>query len=74
MDRLRELRTKQGLTQTELAKRAGWGKSRVCDLEAGRVPNPSLRTMRTIADALGVDVYDLLIEAATPAERDTVAA
>ena len=36
MERLRELRTRRGLSQTALAARAGWGRSRVCDLEAGR--------------------------------------
>ncbi len=73
MKRLRELRTKQGLSQTDLAARAGWGKSRVCDIESGRVPNPNLKTMQTVADALGVEVYDLLVMPTHPAERsDTV--
>ncbi len=69
MERLRELRTRRGLSQTALAARAGWGRSRVCDLEAGRIPSPNLRTLQKIADALDVEVYDLLVRPAAPAER-----
>jgi transcriptional regulator with XRE-family HTH domain len=64
MERVRELRTRRGLSQTALAARAGWGRSRVCDLEAGRVTNPSLTTLQRIADALDVEVYDLLVRPA----------
>jgi DNA-binding Xre family transcriptional regulator len=39
----------------------------VCDLEAGRIPSPNLRTLQKIARALDVEVYDLLVRPATPA-------
>ncbi len=64
VERVRELRTRRGLSQTALAERAGWGKARLCDLEKGRTPNPSLRTLQEIARALDVEVYDLLVRPA----------
>jgi transcriptional regulator with XRE-family HTH domain len=36
----------------------------LCDLEKGRTPNPSLRTLQEIARALDVEVYDLLVRPA----------
>lgn len=53
-DRLRESRTKAGMTQTALAERLGVTQSTVNRWEGGR-HDPSRETALQIADALGVD-------------------
>ena len=52
-ERIRELRKGRGLTQRELARRAGVSPQYLCDVEAGRV-NPSLAVLEKIAFGLGV--------------------
>lgn len=52
--RLRELRGKADLTQTELAEKAGVARSFIAKLEAGRHV-PSWDTVQALAAALGVD-------------------
>lgn len=47
-----EVRTRAGLTQTELAKRMGTNQSAVARLESGRV-YPSMRTLEKVARATG---------------------
>jgi transcriptional regulator with XRE-family HTH domain len=59
-DRLRELRTAAGLTQQELAVKAGLSVSAVVQLEAGRVPDPRVSTMKALAKALGCSVDDMI--------------
>src|SRR5215510_4770612 len=51
--RLRELREQAGLTQKDLADRAGVSKATVADLEQGRYA-PSWPTVVSLAEALGV--------------------
>ena len=63
--RMRELREKLDLTQTEAAKRAGITVGRWNDIEMGRRQNVTVETLATIAAALGVDARDLL----TPKSR-----
>lgn len=46
-------RAEAGLTQVELAKKAGIPQSHVCRLETG-VHTPTSRTIKKIADALGI--------------------
>jgi ribosome-binding protein aMBF1 (putative translation factor) len=58
-ERVRKARERQGMTQAGLAKRIGSTQPAVARLEAGGV-NPSLATLRRIADALGLElVVDL---------------
>jgi len=52
--RLRELRERAGLTQPQLAEKAGMSKAGVADLEQGR-REPSWATAIALADALGVN-------------------
>ena len=52
--RLRELREQAGLTQKDLADRAGVSKATVADLEQGRYA-PSWPTVVSLAEALGVE-------------------
>lgn len=50
------LRRRQlGITQTELARRAGLGKSTLCDIEKGRLI-PSVKSLQKIAHALGIPI------------------
>ena len=51
---LRELRRAAGLTQEELAVRAGVGVRTLRDLEAGRAVRPQRSTVDLLADALGL--------------------
>ena len=62
-DNLRQLRAEQFLSQAELARRAGLHALTITRLEAG-ITAPSTRTVRALADALGVQPRDL----ATPLE------
>lgn len=56
---LRELRTAQGLTQEELAFRAGMNVTYLSDIERGRW-NPSLAMIVDLGRGLGVHPSDLL--------------
>lgn len=60
--RIREIREDQGLSQEQLAERVGTAQSTISQLEQGE-RNPSYRTLRSLAKALGVSVSYLLGEA-----------
>ncbi|CDK97850.1 conserved protein of unknown function, containing Helix-turn-helix type 3 [Magnetospirillum gryphiswaldense MSR-1 v2] len=66
---LRDARTSSGLTQEELAFRAGMNVTYLSDIERGRW-NPSLAMIVDLAVGLGVHPSDLLkglvVDAATP--------
>jgi transcriptional regulator with XRE-family HTH domain len=52
--RLKELREAAGLTQPQLAEKAGQSKAGIANLEQGRY-DPSWSTVQALAGALGVD-------------------
>ena len=54
--RLKELRAAAGLTQNQLADRAGVGRPTIRGLEQGTRINPPLKTASLIAAALGVSL------------------
>lgn len=56
---VRRLRTEQGLSQEELAFRAGMKRSYLSDLERG-TRNPTVRALGRLAEALEVKAGDLL--------------
>jgi transcriptional regulator with XRE-family HTH domain len=56
---LREVRTRQQLTQEQLAERAGLSYKFIGEVERGR-GNPTLDTMARLADALSVSLADFL--------------
>jgi DNA-binding XRE family transcriptional regulator len=56
--KIREYREAAGMTQIELANKAGIPQSHVSRLEAGK-HSPSHRTLEKLADALGILVRDL---------------
>jgi transcriptional regulator with XRE-family HTH domain len=62
-ENLRQLRLERFLSQAELARRTGLHTLTISRLEAARV-KPSTRTVRALADGLGVTPAEL----ATPAE------
>jgi transcriptional regulator with XRE-family HTH domain len=57
-DNLRQLRVEQFLSQAELARRTGLHALTITRLEAGTTA-PSTRTVRALAEALGVPPRDL---------------
>lgn len=59
-EKLRKLREARGLTQAELAERAGLHRVYLTQVEGGVKTNPSLDTLQRLAKALGVPVRELL--------------
>jgi transcriptional regulator with XRE-family HTH domain len=57
---LKKLRQKKGLTQEEVAMRAGVTKPYIAMLESGARKNPSLELVKKLAKALKVTVGELL--------------
>ena len=58
-DRIREIRLSKGLTQGQLADRASLKRSAIGNYENG-VREPKMSVLRKIADALQVDVYEII--------------
>ncbi len=56
---VRELRLLQGISQEELADKCGFARSYMSRIERGK-GNPSLVAIKTIADALEVNIKALL--------------
>lgn len=75
-EQVRQLRVQAGMTQAELAARAGVTVETVARLERvlrGRSSansNPSLETLARLSSALGVEVADLLSAPGKPRPRD----
>ena len=59
-ENIKKLRTKLGLTQDDLAKKAGTKYTTLMKVESGAVNKPSVQTMAKIAKALGVSIEDLI--------------
>lgn len=60
MEKLKELREKQGLSYQKLSDKSGVAASYICSLENGEKKNPSLKVMIKLADALGVNVTNII--------------
>ena len=60
-NRIREARSRAGLTQKDLGAKAGHTQSYIYEVETGRT-NVTLRTLANLADALGMEVRDLFQE------------
>ncbi|CAM3752016.1 helix-turn-helix domain-containing protein [Kibdelosporangium persicum] len=56
---IRTLRVRAGLTQEELADRAGLGVRTICDLERGKTARPQRNSVTLLGKALGLDGDDL---------------
>lgn len=55
-NRLRRARQRQRLSQREVARRLGIGRTRIQELEGGRNTNPTLETLRSLAEVLHVSI------------------
>lgn len=62
---LAQARQKQGLTQSDLAKRVGMAQADISKLESGQ-GNPSLKTLQRVAEGLGLH-FELSL---TPREEE----
>jgi len=56
---IKELRKKHKMSQEELAKQAGITYSTLIKIESGANDNPTIKTMKKIADALDVSLDEL---------------
>ncbi len=56
---IKELRKKHKISQEELAKQAGITYSTLIKIESGANDNPTIKTMKKIADALDVSLDQL---------------
>lgn len=54
-ERLKYIRSSRGLTQAQLAKKAGLGQSTIGQIESG-AKDPSISTLRKIAAALDIEM------------------
>jgi transcriptional regulator with XRE-family HTH domain len=59
-ENIKKLRTKLGLTQDDLAKKADIKYTTLMKVESGAVNKPSVQTMAKIAKALGVSIENLI--------------
>ena len=59
-ENIKRLRTKLGLTQDDLAKKADIKYTTLMKVESGTVNKPSVQTMDRIAKALCVSIEDLI--------------
>lgn len=57
---IKERRTKRGMTQEELARKAGVRRETIIALEQGKY-NPSLQLAHDVATALGANIDELFI-------------
>lgn len=59
VNNVRVFRKKFSMNQVDLANKSGLSQSYICEIEKG-VREPTLRTLKRLASALGVRVIDLL--------------
>jgi len=59
-ENIKRLRTKQGLSQDDLARKAGLKYSTLAKIEGDFVKKPGVQMVAKIAKVLGVSVEDLL--------------
>jgi len=58
---IKKYRNKLGISQDVLSKKANLAFYTIAKIEAGATPNPTIDTVKKIADALGVSL-DILME------------
>jgi transcriptional regulator with XRE-family HTH domain len=57
---IKKYRQKAGLSQDQLARKAGIPYSTYLKIESGYTPNPSIQAVASIAEALGVSIDELV--------------
>lgn len=58
--RIREIRTKQNMTQENLSRKSGVSRATVSGLENGKIKVTTTETLLKLAAALGVEVSELI--------------
>lgn len=53
---IKTLREKQGMTQTQLAFKAGLSRQTIADIESGRTKEPSITVYNKLIKALGYEL------------------
>lgn len=61
MFRVKEEREKKGMTQEELAKKAGVSRTIISGLESGTINVTTTKTLKKIAEALDKNVSDIFL-------------
>lgn len=59
--KIKEIRKEKGITQTELAEKAGVSRTIVSGLESGVIKTTTTTTLTKIANALGKKVSDIFL-------------
>ena len=59
-ENIKKYRNKLAISQNFLSKRANLAFHTIAKIEAGATPNPTIDTVKKIADALGVSLDDLM--------------
>ena len=59
-DNIKKYRNKLGISQDVLSKKSDLAFHTIAKIEAGATPNPTIDTVKKIADALGVSLDDLM--------------
>ena len=57
---IKKYRNKLGISQDVLSKKSNLAFHTIAKIEAGATPNPTIETVKKIADALGVTLDDLM--------------
>jgi len=57
---IKKHRAKLGISQDKLSKLAGITLHTITKIESGATPDPRIKTVKKIADALGVSIDDLM--------------
>ena len=57
---IKKYRQKLGISQDTLSKKADLAFHTIVKIEAGSTPNPTIDTVKKIADALGISLDDLM--------------
>ena len=61
-DNMKKYRQKLGISQDMLSKRANLAFHTIAKIEAGATPNPTVGTVKKIAEALEISLDDLMKE------------
>ncbi len=59
-NKVKKLREKLGLSQERLARLADVSNNTIINIESGKQQNPTIETVKKIANALGVSIEELV--------------
>ena len=59
-ENVKKYRNKLGISQDVLSKKSNLTFHTIAKIEAGATPNPTIETVKKIADALGISLDDLM--------------